>query len=115
MLDKLISLFKKKDPIKLMPDSVKQADKYLPDNIKNLSVANLAKKINEMNRPNKWAITRRAAQGMQKSPFVGGNHYPSYTSQLRMERRRKQIEKGMIQVSPEEKQPTQEAVNEGNS
>ena len=91
-----------------MPERVKQAAAMLPDSIKNMSTQDLARKINMMNRPNKWALTRRAAQGMQKSVH-GGNHYPKYTSELRMARRRKQIEKGIIQVTPTVPQPQENA------
>jgi hypothetical protein len=89
-----------KPKAKAMPEQVKQAEKLLPDVIKKMSIPNLAKKINELNRPNKWQLTRRASQGMQKSSH-GGNNYPSVTSEARRQRRLRQIEKGIIQVTEE--------------
>lgn len=89
---------KKKE--KVMPESVKQADKLLPDIVKNLSIPDLQKKINLMGRPNKWALTRRAAQGMQKSTH-GGNHYPPNQSEKMRQKRLRQIAKGIIQVTPD--------------
>ena len=96
MFDKFLDLFKKKE--KPMPERVQQAAAVLPESVKNLSIAQLATKINKMNRPNKWALTRRASQGMQKSSH-GGNQYPSSTSEARAARRKKQIEKGMIKIT----------------
>lgn len=91
---------KKKE--KLIPESVKQAEKLLPDVLKNLSIPNLAKKINELNRPSKWAITRFAASGkLDKKYIVGGNYYPpNQQSERQRQRRLRQIEKGIIQVTP---------------
>lgn len=108
MFKPFTDLFKKKE--KVMPESVKQAEKHLSADIKAMSVPDLAKKINEMGRPNKWSITRRAAQGMHKSSH-GGNNYPfrSHQSERKRLRRLEQIKKGIIKVTP-----TQEAVNEGN-
>ena len=101
----ILNFLKKKE--KPMPEQVKIADKNLPINIKNLSVADLAAKINKINKPNKWAITRFAASGkLDKKYVVGGNHYPPNMSEKRRLRRLRQIEKGMIQI-------TKEAVNEG--
>jgi len=98
MIDKLLNLFKKKE--KPMPEQVKIADKNLPLNIKNLSVSDLATKINKINKPNKWAITRYAASGkLDKKYVVGGNQYPKFTSEARRQRRLRQIEKGIIQVT----------------
>ena len=100
MFDLLKDIFKKKE--KPMPEQVKVADKNLPLNIKNLSVADLAAKINKINKPNKWAITRFAASGkLSKKYVVGGNQYPKFTSEARRQRRLRQIEKGIIQVTEE--------------
>ena len=88
-----LEIFKKKQ--KVMPERVAQAEKLLPDSIKNLSTADLAKKINNLNKPNKWAITRFAASGQLDKKFVvGGNHYPpNYTSERRRLRRLEQIKR----------------------
>lgn len=112
-------------------ESVKQAEKFLPKHIKDMAPADLAREINRLNQPNKWAITRMAAQGMPKQNHVGGNTYPpNYTSEKRLKRIKSQIEKGMIQVTVdkpyqssktpewlEKNKPvvTEEKVNEGNS
>ena len=101
--------FKKKEKQKEMPERVAQASKLLPESIKNLSTPELAKKINQLNAPNKWAITRFAASGkLEKKYVVGGNHYPpNYVSERRRQRRLKQIEKGIIKVT--------EVSNDGDS
>jgi hypothetical protein len=97
-----IPWMKKKDMQKAMPASVAHAEKLLPDSIKNMSAPALAKKINEMNRPNKWAITRFAASGKLHKTFAGGNYYPPDMSEKRRQRYLRQIEKGIIQVTPKE-------------
>ena len=131
MFDLLKDIFKKKE--KPMPEQVKVADKNLPLNIKNMSVADLAAKINKINKPNKWAITRFAASGkLDKKYVVGGNHYQQgYTSKQREEKIKRQIEKGIIQSNEAqieerfklreeriarqlEKQTPQGVVNEGD-
>ena len=77
--------------------------------IKDMAPADLALLINKMNQPNKWALTRRAAQGMHRQNKVGGNSYPpGYMSDNMRKKKLRQIEKGMIQI-------TKEKVNEGNS
>ena len=67
-----------------------------------LNAKDLAIAIASMNRPNKWQITRMAAQGMAKSNKVGGNDYPpNWCSEKRRARRLRQIAKGIIQVTEE--------------
>ena len=97
-----LNIFKKKE--RVMPESVKQAENLLPDVVKNLSVQDLAMKINKINKPSKWAITRYAASGkLDKKYVVGGNHYPQgYTSKQREEKIKRQIEKGMIQSNEDQ-------------
>lgn len=78
---------------------IREAAQHLPDSIKKMSKDELATAINKLRTPNKWAITRRASQGMTKSPYVGGNNYPHNQSEQLLAKRKRQIEKGMIQVT----------------
>jgi hypothetical protein len=100
-------------------EALEQARKHLPENIKKMSKEELAIEINKLRTPGKWALTRRCAQGLQKSPHVGGNHYPPNQSEKLLAKRRRQIEKGMIQVTVDKPYKSskpvvkQEVVNEG--
>lgn len=108
ILDKIKKVFEpffdpasKETPENHANEAVREAAKHLPQYIKEMSVPDLAREINKFKQPNKWAITRRASQGMQKSNFVGGNSYPKNISERNLKRRQRQIEKGMIQITPE--------------
>lgn len=96
-------------------ERVREAAKYLPKNIKEMSKDNLARAINKLQTPNKWAITRACAQPgqLQKQSRKFGNDYDKgYTSDKRRQRRLRQIEKGLIKLTEE---TIKEEVNEGNS
>lgn len=75
----------------------------LPAHVKSMSSEQLLMHIKRLQRPDRWAITRALATGKYKSiGYVPGKFsYPHFDSDARRERTRKQIEKGIVQVSPD--------------
>lgn len=75
----------------------------LPAHVKSMSSEQLLMHIKRLQRPDRWAITRALATGKYKSiGYIPGKFsYPHFDSDTRREKRRLQIEKGIVQVSPD--------------